>query len=187
MVQSHPNSNHSLDIRTSVQAHRQEVGPKSREKRLKIWWPVHITHRILTTSHQPNNLIQHKHSHALKAVLALLPNMAPRKRALRADEDTSDSQPAAKRQETPHSGSGTRSKQPTTSHGSRTIEDSAQVAAATTTDPVQTRNSTTSESRTVEDSARVAAATTTNSIQTADSTTSESRPFSEDHVIKSQQ
>jgi hypothetical protein len=85
--------------------------------------------------------------------------MAPRKRALRADEDTSDSQPAAKRQETPHSGSGTRSKQPTASHGSRTVEDSAQVAAATTTDPVQTRNS----------------------------TTSESRPFSEDHVIKSQQ
>jgi hypothetical protein len=139
MVPSHTNADHSLDIKTIIQALRQQVEPKSREKRLKIWWPVHITHRILTASHQPHNLFQHKHSHALKAILAVLPNMPPRKRALRADEDTS--QPAAKRQETPHSGSGTRSKQPTASHGSRTVEDSARVAAATTTDLIQIPNS----------------------------------------------
>jgi hypothetical protein len=147
MVQSPPDPSHSLDITTSVQALRQEVEPKSREKRLNIWWPVHITHRILTTSHQPNNLFQHKHSHALKAFLVVLPNMARQKRASHADEDAS--QPAVKRQKAPPGGSGTGSRQSigVASLRNRTVRKSTQVAAATTTDPLHNSNSTTSENR----------------------------------------
>jgi hypothetical protein len=147
MVPFYTNADHSLDITTSVQALRQEVEPKSREKRLIIWWPVHITYRILTASHQPNNLFQHKHSHALKAILAVLPNMAPQKTASHADEDAS--QPAAKRQKAPPGGSGTGPRQSigVASLRSRTVRKSTQVAAATTTDPLHNSNSTTSENR----------------------------------------
>jgi hypothetical protein len=84
MVPFYTNADHSLDITTSVQALRQEVEPKSREKRLIIWWPVHITYRILTASHQPKFTCIKGHSCGLTKYGTTEDGLACRRRCITA-------------------------------------------------------------------------------------------------------